>query len=450
MSTMNFLTEVLYFRRMTKELQDHNADPLADPVRSISTAASVTFVRVIAIVFVLLLLWAAISEVDRVTRGSGRIVSQEKNSLVQHLEGGIITQVLVKEGDDVNRGDVIMRIESSFAEAELASSSVALANARLKRHRLRAEAQGLSQLDIGELELEADKDQIALQQRLFERRQLSKKETLSILDEQVAQKEVEISEKESALNSKRRERGLMAERLKSLRQLAEEGAVARNELLQNETQFEGLDAEVSELEHQVRQTRGSLAEVMGRRREAEANFQAEAERELVETELEIAKLEQTISALSDRQNRFDVLASTTGRINKLYVSTVNGVVRGGQTLAEIVPRDAPIAVEAKISPKDRAKVYVGLKAIVKVSAYDFTRFGGLTGNVVEVSPDALQDEQGNFYFRVKIEASSDQLGDGNQVVPGMLAEVDIISGRQTILDYILTPIQRLQENSFRE
>lgn len=447
---MNFLTEVLYFRRMTKELQDHNADPLADPVRSISTAASVTFVRVIAIVFVLLLLWAAISEVDRVTRGSGRIVSQEKNSLVQHLEGGIITQVLVKEGDDVNRGDVIMRIESSFAEAELASSSVALANARLKRHRLRAEAQGLSQLDIGELELEADKDQIALQQRLFERRQLSKKETLSILDEQVAQKEVEISEKESALNSKRRERGLMAERLKSLRQLAEEGAVARNELLQNETQFEGLDAEVSELEHQVRQTRGSLAEVMGRRREAEANFQAEAERELVETELEIAKLEQTISALSDRQNRFDVLASTTGRINKLYVSTVNGVVRGGQTLAEIVPRDAPIAVEAKISPKDRAKVYVGLKAIVKVSAYDFTRFGGLTGNVVEVSPDALQDEQGNFYFRVKIEASSDQLGDGNQVVPGMLAEVDIISGRQTILDYILTPIQRLQENSFRE
>lgn len=428
----------------------HDPDPLADPVHAISVEVSASFVRIVAVAFGAILVWAAICQVDRVTRGSGRIVSQERNSLIQHLEGGIISQVLVKEGDYVQSGEILMRIESSLAEAEFASNTAALGNASLRKLRLRAEAEGKEAVDLSELAIEVEQDQIAQQIRLFERRRQTQRETLSVLDEQIAQRRVELSESQSALVSKRREGELVAERLESLRGLAAEGAVARNDLIEYETEYQQLEAQISELEHQVQQNNASLSEVKGRRREAEASFRGEAERELAETEAEISTLAQSIAALTDRRQRFDVTAPTAGRINKLYFNTVNGVVRPGQALAEIVPEDAPIAVEAKISPKDRAKVYTGLKAVVKVSAYDFTRFGGMEGEVIEVSPDALQDEQGNTYFRVMIEAAGDQFGDGNPVVPGMLAEVDIISGRQSVLDYVLRPVQRIQANALRE
>ncbi|RFB05094.1 HlyD family type I secretion periplasmic adaptor subunit [Parvularcula marina] len=425
-------------------------DPLADPVHAITTEVSASFVRIVAVVFGAILVWAAVCQVDRVTRGSGRIVSQERNALIQHLEGGIISQVLVQEGDYVQKGQVMMRIESSFAEAEFASQKVALGNALIRKRRLQAEANGQEELDFLDLPFEVAQDQISQQARLFERRLQTQKETLSVLNEQVAQRRVELSEKQSALTSKRRERELMSERLESLRGLAAEGAVARNDLIKSETEYQQLEAQVSELEHQVQQNDASLSEVKSRKREAEASFRSEAERELAETEAEISRLEQSIAALTDRRQRFDVSAPTSGRINKLYFNTVNGVVRPGQTLAEIVPENAPIAVEAKIAPKDRAKVYTGLKAIVKVSAYDFTRYGGMEGEVIEVSPDALQDEQGNTYFRVMIEAAGDQFGDGNPIVPGMLAEVDIISGQQRVLDYVLRPVKRIQANALRE
>ena len=188
----------------------------------------------------------------------------------------------------------------------------------------------------------------------------------------------------------------------------------------------------------------------GRRREAELSFRAEAQRQLTDAEFAISKLEETIEALRDRNRRFDVVSPTNGAVNKLFVSNIDAVVKPGQTIAEIVADDAPIEIEAKLSPTDRAKVWPGLPALVKVSAYDFAIHGGLSGKVVEVSADALQDEAGNVFFRVRIEADVDGLGEDKPVIPGMLAQVDILTGKKTILQYLLTPIEQVRLNALRE
>ncbi len=417
---------------------------------ALSTEATSFFVKSVGLAVVILLLWASFAKVDRVTRGTGRIVSQEKNSQVQHYEGGIVTQILVAEGDSVDRGDVLLRIENSFAQAELAASQLELGTERLRRARLVAETQGADSVSFDDTLATAFPDQVAQEIRLFESRLAEREEQLSIVDDQVAQKEFELSEKRQRLANKRREKSLMAERLTSLRALSAEGAVARNELLQNETQFQQVVTAVSDLEFQIPQTESALAEVEGRRREVALRLRTQAEAELSETEFAIAKLEETIAALKDRKQRFDVAAPTSGTINKLFVNTLNGVVRPGQTIAEIVPEDAAIEVEAKLSPRDRAQVWPGLPSLVKVSAYDFTTFGGLDGEIVEISPDALQDEEGNIYFRIRIEASAQSFGEDKPVVPGMLAEVDIITGQQTILDYLLRPIRTVQAKALRE
>lgn len=425
-------------------------DFLVGPSVQIATSATGFFVKTVALGLVVFVFWASFAKLDRVTRGTGRIVTQEKNNLVQHYEGGIITQILVAEGESVQAGDTLLRIENSFAQAELAASSLELSTQRLKRTRLLAETVGADTVTFDPVEEAAYPEQVAQQRRFFESRLAERSEQISIAHDQIEQKKIERSEKKSRHTNKKRERALMAERLSSLRELSKQGAVSRNELLQSETLFQQLVTEISDLEFQILQTESALAEAEGRRREADLNFKGEAERDLIDTEFAIAKLEETISALRDRKQRFDVTAPTNGRINKLFVNNVNGVVRPGQAIAEIVSDDAAIEIEAKLSPRDRAQVWPGLKSIVKVSAYDFTTFGGLEGEVVEVSPDALQDEEGNIYFRIIIEASVQSFGDDKPVVPGMLAEVDIITGQQTIMDYLLKPIRTVQSRALRE
>ena len=433
---------------------DPHTDFLGDfydsPVSRISTRASRRFLACVIALTVALLAWASVAKVDRVTRGEGRVVSQERNNIVQHLEGGIITKIFVAEGDRVGAGDILFRIENSFAQADLAAASLDLAVQRLKRDRLAAEANGLPSIAFDPELAATFPQQVAQQQRFFSKRRDELGEALSIIDEQIQEKELELSEKRSRLANKERERALMAERMRSLRDLSEAGAVARNELLQNETALQQVLTQISDLKFQIPQSEAALAQAKGRRREAEASFRAEAERLLTETEYEISKLLETIEAQRDRKRRFDVTAPTGGVINKLYVANVDGVVRPGQNIAEIVSDDAPIEIEARLSPRDRANVWPGLRAVIKVSAYDYAVHGGLDGRIVEISPDALKDEEGNVFFRVRIESDTRGLGEDKPVVPGMQAEVDIITGRQTILSYLLKPINKVASNSFRE
>lgn len=410
-------------------------------VRAVATTAFFVFAFIV---------WAQFTVLDKVVRGVGRVVPQAQNQLVQHFEGGIIAEILVREGDAVKKGDVLLRIDNSFARAELQSARLETRAKKLRVQRLTAEAQGLNEL-VFDTALTQDLAIIATREMdLFRSRMQTLDSQIRILDEQLRQKELELSELNSRWTLTQNERELVSKRLGNLRRLAVAGAVSQNELLDNERGMQQIETRISDLAHTIPRTEAALNEIRERRNEVTLRFRADSERERADNELAVAKLEEQIAAMTDRSVRADVMAPLDGVVNKLFVTTLGGVVKSGEPLVQLVPTGSAIAVEARVSPNDRAQVWPGLPATVKISAYDFSQYGGLTGKVIDISPDTLTDEKGQTYYRVKLEAEAADFGRDKPVVPGMMAEVDILSGQQTVMQALIRPVRTLRDRALRE
>lgn len=395
------------------------------------------------------LVWANFTELDKVTRGNGRVVPQQQNQIIQHLEGGIVREILVKEGDRVEKGAPLLRIENSFQRAELLQAQLEIRVKSLRIQRLEAEINN-KPFEINP-DLQRDFPRIAdTEAGLYETRKKTISEQIAILDDQHRQKEIELSELKSRWKNISRERELVVQRVTSLRRLVSVGAVSSNELIENERTLQQIEGRISDLTHDIPKTEAAMSEISRRRSETRLRFRAEAEKERSDIELQIAKLDETVTAMRDRSERSEVIAPISGTVNKLNVTTIGGVVKSGEQLGQIVPIDSSIAVEARILPKDRAEVWPGQTAVVKISAYDFSLYGGLKGKVIEVSPDALQDEKGQPYFRVRLEAGGSSFGPDRPVVPGMIADIDILSGRRTIMETLIRPIKSLRDNALRQ
>jgi HlyD family type I secretion membrane fusion protein len=395
------------------------------------------------------LLWANFTELDKVTRGSGRVIPQQQNQIVQHFEGGIVREILVKEGDRVEKGAPLLRIENSFQKAELLQAQLEIRVKAFRLQRLDAEINDTE--FVIDPDFKRDLSRIAdTEIGLYETRKKTITEQLAILDDQYKQKEIELSELKSRWKNTGRERELVNQRVFSMRRLVNVGAVSSNELLENERTLQQIEGRISDLTHDIPKTEAAMSEIMRRRSESRLRFRVEAEKERSDIELQIAKLRETVTAMRDRSERTEVVAPISGTVNKLNVSTIGGVVKSGDQLGQIVPIDTSIAVEARLQPKDRAEVWPGQQAVVKISAYDFSVYGGLKGKVVEVSPDALQDEKGQPYFRIRLEAEGSNFGPDRPVVPGMVADVDILSGRRTIIETLIRPVRALRDNALRQ
>lgn len=416
----------------------------------IATRAQGLFVKVTCAGALAFIVWAQTTELEKVTRGAGKVIPQSQNQVVQHFEGGIVREILVREGDRVEKGQTLLRIDNSFQRAELLQAQLEIRAKQLRMARLEAEVGDARSFEVDE----PNRTELgALYERelaLFENRRRTLAEQILILDDQYRQKEIELSEFRSRWKNIGRERELIMQRVTSLRRLVTIGAVSANELLDNERTLQQIDGRMSDLTHDIPKTEAAMSEIARRRTEAKLRFRTEVEKELSDTELQLAKLRETVSAMRERSTRTEVVAPIAGTVNKLNVTTVGGVVKSGEPLGQIVPADSSIAVEARIAPKDRAELWPGLAAVVKISAYDYSVFGGLKGKVIEVSPDALQDEKGNPYFRVRLEADGTHFGPERPVVPGMIADVDIISGRRTIMESLLRPVKALRDNALRQ
>jgi HlyD family type I secretion membrane fusion protein len=428
----------------------HTTPPMRRKVDSLVSEAHIRAVATTLFFVLAFIVWAQFTVLDKVVRGIGRVVPQAQNQMVQHFEGGIIAEILVREGDTVKRGDVLLRIDNSFARAELQSARLETRVKKLRALRLSAEAEGASELNF---DLNQTHDLVLLASResdLFKSRLQTLDSQSRILDEQLRQKELELSELNSRWKFTQAERDLVTRRLVNLRRLAASGAVSQNELLDNERGLQQIETRISDLAHTIPRTEAALNELRERKNELTLRFRADSERERADTELAIAKLEEQIAAMTDRSVRAEVVAPLDGIVNKLFFTTLGGVVKSGEPLVQLVPTGSAIAVEARVSPNDRAQIWPGLPATVKVSAYDFSQYGGLTGKVIDVSPDTLTDEKGQTYYRVKLEADAAHFGHDKPVVPGMMAEVDILSGQQTVMQALLRPVRTIRDNALRQ
>lgn len=417
---------------------------------AVARKAHTHLIRTIGIGVFAFLVWAAFTTLEKVTRGSGRVVPQTRNQIIQHLEGGIVSEILVHEGEKVAAGAPLIRVDNSFSRAELQQNQVELKAKQLQLMRLDAESKGQNTF-IVDSELAKQVPHIAAQeQSLFKARLEGLRTQLVVVDDQHRQKELELAEMRSRWTSSQREREIVIPRVESLRRLVKIGAISQNELIDNERSLQQVEARLASLVHDVPRLEAAVNELASRRGEIAARFRADAEKDQRETAVQIAKLEEAIIAMRDRSNRTEVLAPVAGIVNKLFVDTIGGVVKSGEPLIQLVPLDAALVVEARVSPSYRANVWPGLPAIIKVSAYDFSTYGGLKGKVLDVSPDALNDEKGEPYFRVRLEADAAGFGPGKPVIPGMLAQVDILSGEHSVLAYLMKPIKHLKNEALRQ
>lgn len=415
----------------------------------LSTRASERLVKTLAVAMVVFLVWAAVFKVDQVTRAMGRVAPAAGAQVVQHLEGGIVTELMAKEGDRVRRGAALLRLSNQFSTADLSNSRTEVAALQIQLSRLTAETAG-QPFVVDPALAKAAPAIAASEMDLYRSRVLQLRQDMTVVDAQIQTVRAEARSLEARLASLRSEERVTMDQLRLLERALAADAIGAQEVLDKRNALQQLRTRISDVATEIPQTTARAAEAEARRSSIRAKFLAEAEQKSAEVRLALAKAEQGFSAFSDRQKRTEVRAPVDGVINRVYVRTVGGVVRGGEPIMEITPLDSTVTVEAKLDPKDRADVWPGQEATVRITAFDNGPYSRLAARVVEISPDAIQDERGTPYFRVRLSADAAKLTSKFSVTPGMTANVDIKSGRRTILEYLMRPIEKVADGALKE
>jgi len=402
--------------------------------------------------FVLFFAWASWATLDEVTRGEGRVIPSSQVQVVQNQEGGIVSQILVRDGQIVDRGQVLLQIDNIRAASDLRENRkrhLALLGALV---RLRAEVE--DRAIVFPPELLAEAGEVARNERnLYEARQMALRSELAILTSQATQREQELAELQRRLVQLERSYGLALEELEITEPLAERRVVPKIDLLRLKRQVNDLEGELETTRLGIERVRSASQEALSRVEEKSLSFRAEAQRELNVVQAEATALEEQIAADADRVGRTEVRSPVRGTIKQLFVNTIGGVVQPGEDLVEIVPLEDTLLVEAKVRPADIAFLRPDLPATVKVTAYDFSIYGGLDAVVEDISADTITDEKGESFYRVRVRTTDttlDRAGETLPIIPGMTTQVDILTGEKTVMDYLLKPILRAQHNALRE
>lgn len=405
-----------------------------------------------AIFVVIAIVWANFATLDEVAHAEGRVIPSSQIQVVQNLEGGILASVNVKAGEQVRAGQTLLvlddtRFASSFREGKLTSSGLKVRIARLE-----AEIEG-TPFDTDSVSTEDNAELLQDELRLYQSRQNELRSALDILRQQRTQFEQGLAELKASEKKLSRNASLAQQELEMTAPLVEKGAVSQVELLR-------LQAAVNESLGQLEETRlaipgseAAVAEANQKIEERRQQFMSAAQAEFTEARRELGRLNISNVALEDRVDRTTVKSPVDGTVNQILVNTVGAVIQPGMDLIEIVPANDTLLVEARIRPADIAFIHPGQAATVKLTAYDFSIYGGLDSVLELISADSITDERGEHYFKIQVRTSRNHLGtDDNPlpIIPGMVATVDIMTGEKTVMDYILKPLRRAQASALKE
>lgn len=406
----------------------------------------------ILLFFVIAVTWASFAEIEEVTRGRGKVVPSRELQVVQSLEGGIVAEVLVEEGKRVSEGDLLLRIDDVMFAAEERSVRAELWGLRAAEARLVAQANGvplnfpadLAQAATAAIESERD---------LYQSRRAEMRSEKEILRKDAARVEAEIAETRARLKQLRRSLELTERELAITQRMVSRGAVSETKLLalqQSQNEAEGGIAALSE---KLTGLRADLAATRARLEKVETTFRAEAQAKLTETRTRIASLQETLVSREDRVRRTELRAPVDGVVQRILVNTIGGVVRPASPLVEIVPAEDDLIVRARVRPSDIAFLHSGQPVRVKVTAYDSQIYGSLKGTLERISADAVTTSEDRLFYEIDVRIEKTRLGTAENplpIIPGMVAEVDVITGSRTVMSYLLSPILRASDRALRE
>jgi adhesin transport system membrane fusion protein len=443
-------------RRYFKGSESFSGQPLPEVGKSLIEDAPrvvrLTIWGVIAF-FMFLIIWASFAKVDEVTRGEGKAIPSSKLQKIQNLEGGIIAEIYAKEGEIVEVGQPLLRLDETRFASNVGETEADRQAMALRVERLSAEVEDRP-LSIDPELRKAAPNQTASEESLYQSRKQQLHDEIAGLEQQLVQRQQELRE----FNSKRAQ---YANSLQLLRQeiamsepLVAQGAVSQVEILrlrrsevENRGQMDATALAIPRAEAAIREVQSKIEETRGK-------FRSDALTQLNEARTELNKATATGKALDDRVSRTLVTSPVRGIIKQLLVNTIGGVIQPGSDIVEIVPLDDTLVIEAKILPKDIAFLHPGQEATVKFSAYDYTIYGGLKAKLEQIGADTITDEdKKTTYYLIRLRTDRSHLGSDAKpllIIPGMVATVDIMTGEKTIMSYLLKPIMKARSEALRE
>jgi adhesin transport system membrane fusion protein len=395
--------------------------------------------------------WAAFAKLDEVSTAPGQVVPAGKVKVIQHLEGGTVLDIFVHEGDMVKEGQKLLDLDLPVSAVNKDELQVRIDGLVLQMARLKAEADGTT-LVFPDAEAKRHPELVETERRNHLAALQNLQATLSVFDEQARQFGLEVQELQAKQHAQQASLALLKKKMEMSDELLKEGLVSKMDNNELESQVEDLQGQLEILKSSIPKSQSRLDEVKERAAEEKIKFSHAALNDFGDAQLNLERDRQLMIQASDQQRRASLVSPTDGVVKSLHFNTVGGVVRSGEDIMEIVPAHDQLQIEAKLSPLDRGYVTIGQPAEVKITAYDYTRYGGLTGTVVQVAPDTTTSSDGQAFYRVIIETDKSSLGDHDAlpITPGMGAMVDIHTGQRSVLRYLMTPVLKLKAEAFRE
>ncbi len=405
----------------------------------------------IFLLVVVFFVWASLMEIGEFVRGYGKIVPSGQVKRVQHLEGGIVSEILVREGAQIREGQVIYKIRNEFAISNLSELHIELNSKLASEARLRAELSGSEDIQFPSQIVERFPNIIDNEKKLFLQRKSNYKNSIRVLDQQVDQKRLQLQEDRARIRNLTIQYDFAKEQQKILERLVTNGAGSQKELIDSKLKAQNLLTELDGTQNRMLTNEKAIEEFQSRVEEAKTKFLVEIQTDLSNVLVVIEKLKEQISANTDRVLRTDILSPVDGVVKSLYYNTVGGIIKPGDTVAEVIPSNEVLLIEARIQPQDRARLWPGQLANIKVTAYDVSIHGHLTGIISDISADTFLDEGTRApYYLVKVESNVKGFGGGKPIYPGMVAEVDIVAGERTIMTYLASPILKVFNSALKE
>jgi adhesin transport system membrane fusion protein len=417
-----------------------------------STALTRLTVWLTALCLFAALIWASLAVLDEVTTGEGKAIPSSKVQTIQNLEGGIVAEIFVREGQVVDKGTPLLRLDDTRFVSNMGETEADRLALLARVERLSAEAEDRP-LQLAEEITRVAPGLAAGEQALYLSRQQGLASEVAILQEQQRQKTQELAEFRSKQQQYRSSLSLIQSELNMSEPLVKSGAISQVEVLRLRRSAVETRGALDATSLAIPRAEAGVKEVERKIEEARLKFRTQALQELNEARTDLSKITAASTAIEDRVSRTGVVSPVRGIVKQLKVNTIGGVVQPGSDLVEIVPLEDNLLIEARIRPQDVAFLHPGQEAMIKFTAYDYTIYGGLKARLELISADTITDEEGKSFYLIQLRTDKNHLGSDDKpllIIPGMVANVDIITGQKSVLDYLLKPVLKARAEALRE
>ncbi len=427
-------------------------EELEAAVRLRPSATSNLMLISIGALVVILVGWMSFSKIDEMTHGEGQVVPSSEIQIVQSLEGGVLKELLVSEGEVVKKGQPLLKISDVAFASEERGAAAKKESLLAKKARLEAEAHG-KPFELPKDLVEKVPDIARNEEQLYQSRQRELTNAKAILNDRISSAESQLSELGAKVARLSESKKLVQQELEITRKMVEQRAVPKLDEIRLNREVNDLSGQINEAAEERQGLQADLSAARNERQDQENKFRSQALGELNDVQTQLSQLNENLAAIGDRVDRSELRSPVDGIVNKIMLKTLGGVVEPAMKLVEIVPVGDNLKIIARVAPSEIAFLRPGQPVKVKISAYDPQRYGTLEGELVRLGANSVTDSKGNIFFEIEVRTAKNHLGDeGNPlpITPGMVAQTEIITGERSILGYLMRPVLRAKDRALSE